>query len=158
MNPAGMSGYYYDGRYVGVLAGGGGFILNSLEDNSLTTFDDSVSAGYVDRSTGSLYLAVNGSICKFNAGVPKTYRWKSKKFQMLAASSPNAARVDADFYPLTFRLFADDLLKYSYTVTDEHAFRLPSGYRPRQLEIELSGVANVRMVGIANSPVELKIG
>lgn len=158
LSPSTLSGYYYDGKYIGVFSGGGGFILNSQEDNSFTTFDDMVTAGYADRSTGSLYLAINGEVCKFNAGAPKTYRWKSKKFQLLAGVNPSSARVDADTYPVTFKMYADGVLKYSYDVPDEHTFRLPGGYRPRQLEIELVGATPIRMVGIANSPTELKIG
>lgn len=158
LSPSTLSGYYYDGKYIGVFSGGGGFILNSQEDNSFTTFDDMVTAGYSDRITGSLYLAVNNVICKFNAGTPKTYRWKSKQFQFLAAASPSTARVDADSYPVTFKLYSDGVLRYTYQVPDEHSFRLPSGYRPRQLEIEVTGDKPVRLVGIANSPSELKIG
>lgn len=156
LNPDTIDGYFYDGKYIALYAGGG-FILNSIEDASLTKFDEVVTAGYSDRMNDSLYLVIGNVIKKFNAGVDKTYTWRSKKFQHGANPIYACARVDADTYPVTFNLYADGVLKYTRTVTDENTFRLPSGYRPREVEIELTGTARVRMVGVANQPQEFKI-
>ncbi|MET3133636.1 hypothetical protein AAKU55_003926 [Oxalobacteraceae bacterium GrIS 1.11] len=156
LTPATIDGYYYDGKYIALYAGGG-FILNSVEDASLTMFDEAVTAGFSDPVNDSLYLAIGGAIKKFNAGEDKTYTWRSKKFQRFASPVYACARVDADTYPVTFNLYADGVLKHTRTVTDEHTFYVPGGYRPRELEIELTGTARVRMVGMADKPKELKI-
>lgn len=156
LNPSTIDAYYHDGKYIALYAGGG-FILNSLEDTSLTMFDEAVTAGFSDPVNDALYLVIGGAIAKFNAGADKQYTWRSKKFQFSARPAPGCARVDADTYPVTFNLYADGVLKHTQPVLDERPFRLPSGYRPREVEIELTGTARVRLVAVADRPVELKI-
>jgi hypothetical protein len=157
INPSAISGYYYDGKYIAVYAAGGGFILNSLEDSSLTTFDDVITAGYSDLVNDSLYLVIGGEIKKFNAGSNKSYAWKSKKFQLLARPGLGLGRVDADAYPVTFKLYADGVLKHTQTVANEHSFKLPSGYRPREIEVEITGSTPVRLIVLADSALEMKV-
>lgn len=157
LNPSSVEGYFQDGKYIG-LYDGGGFILNSLEDTSLITFDEAITAGYSDPVNDAIYFAIGGVIKKFNAGTDKTYTWRSKKFQFFAHVAPGCARVDADTYPVTFNLYADGVLTHTRVVTDEHMFRLPGGYRPREVEMELVGTARVRMMAMADKPAELKLG
>ncbi|WP_426106356.1 hypothetical protein [Massilia sp. TSP1-1-2] len=157
LNPATIDGYFHDGKYIALYAGGG-FILNSIEDASLTMFDEAVTAGYADTVSDALYLAIGGNIAKFNAGVDKTYTWRSKKFQFSARTGPGCARVEADTYPVTFNMYADGVLKHTQPVLDDNVFRLPAGYRPREIELELTGTGVVRMLAIADRPAELKIG
>ncbi|WP_157407088.1 hypothetical protein [Janthinobacterium sp. CG3] len=157
LDPSTINGYFYDGKYIALYAGGG-FILNSIEDTSLTKFDEAVTAGYSDPINDALYLSIGGSIRKFNAGADKTYTWRSKKFQRFARPMYACARVDADSYPVTLNIYADGVLKHTKAVADEDIFRIPGGYRPREVEIELTGTARVRMVGLADNPKELKIG
>lgn len=115
LRPETIEGYYHDGKYVGLYAGGG-FILNSLEDASLTMFDEAVTAGYVDAVSDALYFAIDGVIRKFNAGLDKEYTWRSKKFLFSARPGPGCARIDADSYPLTFNLYADGVLVHTQHV------------------------------------------
>jgi hypothetical protein len=157
INPGTIDGYYHDGKYIALYAGGG-FILNSLEDTSLTMFDEVVTAGFSDPVNDALYLAIGGNVAKFNAGADKPYTWRSKRFQFSSHPGPGCARVDADSYPVTFNLYADGVLKHTQPVLDDGVFRLPSGYRPREIEIELVGSARIRLVALADRPVELKIG
>jgi hypothetical protein len=158
LNPATIEAYFHDGKYIGMFSSGGGFILNSLEDASLTFFDEAVTAGYADKINDALYLCIGGVIKKFNAGTDKSYTWRSKKFQVAQSPAPACVRVDADTYPVTLKLYADGVLKHTETVANERVFRLPKGYRPREIEMELSGTARVRLLAVANKPMELKIG
>ena len=158
LNPSTIEAYWTDGKYVGMFTGGGGFILDSIEDAQLTFFDDTASAGYSDPVNDSLYLCMAGVIKKFGAGADKTFTWKSKKFQYNGRASPAFGLVNADAYPVTFNLYADNVLKHTQTVTSERPFALPSGYRPRELEIELSGTNPIRYVGLADAYGEFRIG
>ena len=54
-----------------------------------------------------------------------------------------------------FKLYADGELKYQKALTDNEPFRLPSGYRARELELELEGNVNVKNVSVASSVTEL---
>lgn len=157
LRPESIEGYFHDGKYVGLYAGGG-FILNSLEDASLTMFDEAVTAGYVDAVSDALYFAIDGVIRKFNDGDDKEYTWRSKKFLFSARPGPGCARIDADSYPLIFNLYADGVLVHTQHVENERPFRLPSGYRPREIELELIGKAPVRLLAVADKPQEFKLG
>ena len=158
LNPSTIEAHFHDGKYVSLYAAGGGFILNSIEDASLTLFDDVVTAGFVDKIADALYLVVGGVIKKFNAGTDKTYTWRSKKFQISQLPVPACVKIDADTYPVTFNLYADGVLKHTRIVTNDLIFRIPKGYRPREIELELVGTARVRLMAVGNKPMEFKVG
>lgn len=156
--PATISAYATDGKYVATFSAGGGFILDSIEDTQLTFFDDTVTAGYTDLVSDALYLCIAGIIKKFAAGTNKTFTWKSKKYQYIGRTSPAFGRVDANAYPVTFKLYADGVLKHTETVADERPFSLPSGYRPRELEVQLSGSNPIRYAGFGDSYEDMNVG
>lgn len=56
---------------------------------------------------------------------------------------------------LTFKLYADRVLKKTRLITDSRAFRLPGGYRCRRLEVELEGYVPGAMVELASGMEEL---
>lgn len=153
-----IKGYWYDGKYIAI-HDAGGFIINSIEDKELVTFDSAgVTAGYVDLRTDELYLCIANSIKRFNAGASLTYTWRGPKVTANMRPAPMCAKVEADAYPVTFKLFADGVLKHTQQVADSKTFRLPAGFRPRELEMELSGTAPIRWAGWADSPEEFRNG
>lgn len=159
LNPATITGRWYDGKYIALFDGGGGFILNSQEEASFTTFDDVVTASYVDKSVDALFVCIGGVIKKFDAGSNKTYTWRSKKFQFFGATCPARCRVDADAYPVTLKLYADGVLLHTETVANEYVFALPvPDKRPREIEFELTGTQPIRFMGAAHSAKELASG
>lgn len=159
LNPASITGRWYDGKYIALFDGGGGFILNSQEEASFTTFDDVVTASYVDKSTDALYVCIGGVIKKFDAGIAKSYTWRSKKFQFFGATSPARCRVDADAYPVTLKVYADGVLLHTEVVANEYVFSLPvPDRRPREIEFELTGTQPIRFLGAAHSARELASG
>ena len=58
---------------------------------------------------------------------------------------------------LTFQLFIDGALKFSKTITDSKAFRLPAGYKADTAAIRLSGNVTVKAVTVAQSMTELRV-
>lgn len=159
LNPATIEGHWVAGRYVGTFTGGGGFVLDNLADPDWTTIDETVTAGHVNMNSESLYLCIAGVIRKWNAGANKTYTWRGKKFQFVGAASPAFARVDADAYPVTFKLYNDGVLLHTETVSSERPFPLSvPNQRPREVEIELSGTNPVRSVGFVDAFEEFNIG
>jgi len=66
--------------------------------------------------------------------------------------------VEADAYNVTFKIWADGVLKHTQTVTNDNVFWLPSGIVASYLEIEVSGTTKIQKVSIASSPQELKRG
>lgn len=159
--PSSISGYYHDGRYYGFYYKGttqGGFVFDPAQGTGAFTFIDTyATAGYSDLLQDALYLKVGTNIVKWGAGATAmSYTWKSAVFEMTTPTNPACAQVVARSYPATFKLYADGVLKHTQTVTNNDPFWLPSGYRARFLEVEVSGTGEVLAVHVASSPQELK--
>ena len=74
---------------------------------------------------------------------------------MPAEDNLGAASVDAAAYPVTFKLYADGVLKFTQTVLDRYAFRMPAGYRSRRIHFTVTGTGIVRDVEIASTMAEI---
>lgn len=61
-------------------------------------------------------------------------------------------------YDITFRLYADDVLKHTQTVTDSEPFRLPGGYLSNIYSVEIVSELPVTRVSVAESIFELAEG
>lgn len=157
IGPHTIDGSYTDGKYI-AFYDGGAFILNSLEDAELMPIDDAARATYVDKVNDTLFVCVAGVIKKWNAGTAKNYLWRSKEVLANGRPAPLCAKVEADSYPVTFKLYADGAEKYSIDVQSNDVFRLPGGYRPRHLSVSLAGTRRVTYAGIADGPQEFRNG
>jgi hypothetical protein len=157
LNPSTITGRWTDGKYIGMHATGS-FLMNSLEDAEFVTFDDIATAAYVDKVNDTLFMAKDGVIRKFNAGTAKTFTWRSRMVLANKRPAPKCAKVEALAYPVTFKLFADGVLKHTQTVASSAVFRLPCGYRARHVEIELSGTQPIMYAGLADTPEEFRNG
>ena len=160
--PSSMSGFFYEGRYVGFYNDGSnqkGFIFDPRGGkNSFVDLDFYAHAGFNDKEADKLYLLISGTLFEFNASTNlKTYKWKSKKFYFDRPISPAVAKVDADTYSsnITFKIYADGALKHTQSVGDSNMFRLPSGYRAKQIEVQLEGTQDVNHVCVYESPQEV---
>jgi hypothetical protein len=155
--PSSLQGYLYERTYVGFYNTGsvqGGFMFDPAEP-SLVFFDINPTGGYSDPATGHLYLQIGANLQQWDAGAPLTYTWRSPRTLLDTAICPAAARVDADSYPVTFKLYADGVLKHTETVASKRAFRLPGGYRAFAFEYEVSGTPDIRRVAVATSMADL---
>lgn len=161
LNPGSMHGYFHDGRYFCFYDNGltqAGFIFDAAQGTgAFTTLDYYATAGYSDLAQDALYLKTGVTITKWHAAsIPLLYTWKSGKVETASPTNPACAQVVAASYPVTFKLYADNVLKHTQTVTNKDVFWLPSGYRANFLEVELSGTGEVLSVQVADSPQELK--
>lgn len=159
--PSSIHGYFHDGRYYGFYDTGTlqrGFVYDPAQGNGAFTYIDTyATAGYSDLLQDALYLKVGTSIVKWNSDSTRmTYTWKSAIFEMSSPINPACVQVIAKTYPATFKLYADGALKHTQTVASADPFWLPSGYRARFFEVEISGTAEVLAVHVASSPQELK--
>lgn len=158
--PSSITGYAYNGRYFGFYSTGvtqGGFILDpKTSPPSLTFTDVYATAGYCDPIRDTLYLQVGNDIVKWDAGAGSlTYTWKSKVVVPTKPFNPAFAQVEAEAYPLTFKLYADGALKHTESVASAAAFRLPGGYKAREFEIELTGTQQVHAIYMGSTYREL---
>lgn len=153
-NPESIFGVELDNRYYA-------FYENDTEQGCLvfdfgspTTFhklDMHATAGYNDRIRDAMYLAYNGNVQKFDYGSQNmTFRWKSKTFRMPMQLNLGAAKLGADAYPVTLKVYVDgqDTPKYTMAIPDERDFKLPGGFKSDKwaFEIQSSNKVNYLIV------------
>lgn len=137
IDPKSIFAVKHDNRYYGFLASGG-FVFDSA--NGMLFHDITATAAYVDPVLDQLYIAVGGNIQRWDSGAAKSHAWKSKAFAALPRRY-TFAKVRAKSYSgLTFKLYVDGVLKQTKAVTSAAPFKLPSGFKGRVYEIELSGI------------------
>lgn len=160
--PSTIRGYLWEGQYIGFYTYGGnskGFILDPRGGkNGYTDLDFYATAGYNDLEDDSLYLVVGGSLVKFAEGSSlQNFTWRGKKFYTPRPINPAVAKVECDNYSPnpTFKLYADGVLVHTQTVTSSNMFRLPSGYKANEFEIELAGSVPINEVCVYESAEEL---
>ncbi len=156
--PSSIIGKMYEGLYLGSYNDGSGrkgFIIDP-NGGGIFFLDVGYEAMYFDSLKDQLYVLNGSNIGKWDAGTSMTYRSRSKPFRQGSPINFAAAVVVANAYPVTFRLYADGALKHTQTVADRNPFRLPSGYRAFEFQIELEGTNPVQDVAIATSVEELK--
>lgn len=158
LRPSELSGYLIDGRYIGFNSTSG-FILD-LMTGDLETLDWTASAGFYDPIRDALFLVVNGrDLVKFDSGTSNSVTtWKTKEIYSPTAMNYSAGRVEASGYPVTFKAFADGVLKHTQTVLNDKPFRLPCGFRKKSWEFEVSGQFEIYSAGFAELMEELKNG
>ena len=156
--PSSIIGKMYEGLYLGSYNDGSGrkgFIIDP-SGGGIYFLDTGYEAMHFDSLKDQLYVLTGANIGKWDTGSSLTYRSRSKPFRQGSPINFAAAVVVANAYPVTFRLYADGALKHTQTVADRNIFRLPSGYRAFEFQIELEGTNPVQDAAIATSVEELK--
>lgn len=159
--PGSIHATQIDGRYFAFYDTGtkqGLLVLDNTGDGAqLWESDLYYHAAFNDVKTDALYLASQGSVQKWDSGEAfLSYAWKSKIFVLAAPENLAAAQVLAKSYPVTMKVYADGVLKHTQSVANGDAFNLPSGFRAREWQFELSGSAEVTAAFLSSSKVELK--
>lgn len=157
-SPTTMRGFFYEGIYLG-FSDTVSFMFDMRENPAiLTTLDhDSFNfiSGYTDLSTDILYLLkTDGTINSWETGVAASLTWKSKPIRLPKPICPAALRAYTKG-KFTLRLYADEVLVLTTIVTDSGVVRLPSGYRAKEFQLEVSGTEVIESLSIANSIAEL---
>ena len=161
LEPSTIVGFQYEGHYLGFYNDGNeskGFIFDPRGGkNSYTKLDFHATAGFNDLENDELYLVVGGSVYKFAQGSSLSYTWRTKKFYIQRPINPGVAKVDCDSYSPapTFKLYADGVLKHTQTVSDDGLFRLPSGYKANEFEVEVTGSVPINEICVYESAGEL---
>jgi hypothetical protein len=160
--PSSIVAFQWEGHYVAFYNNGTeskGFIFDPRGGkNSFVKLDFHATAGFNDLETDQLYLVVGGSLVKFAEGSgASNFVWRGKKFYTPRPINPAVAKVECDGYSPnpTLKLYADGVLKHTQTVTSSNVFRLPSGYKANEFEIELSGSVPINEVCIYESAEEI---
>jgi hypothetical protein len=160
-NPETITACQYEGRYYAFKSTGGGIIVEPNDVAALITQHNlTVSAVFNDLQRDGLYLAGDGNISRWDDAVDGTYlsyQWKSKVFETPHQTNFAWGQVlVSDALPVTFKVYADHVLKFTKTVTNDTPFRLPSGFKAKYWEVEVTGTGAVRGILLANTIEELR--
>lgn len=162
LNPSSIIGAFTEGRYHGWYSGASapyssytGFILD-LKAGSLTFTDITASAVFVDPGKDAMYLQQGTSVVRWDAGSAASLTWKSKKFESPKPINFGAAQIIITSGTLALKVYADGTLVATVAAIASAApFRLPSGFKARAWEFELTGTGQAEAVLIAETMREL---
>ena len=163
INPTSIIGCGFNGKYFGFFTVAGvqqGFVFDPSSPKGLFFLDSGADAAYTDDLQDAMYILRGTSVQKWDAGATSmTAVFKTKRFESPKPICAFAvANVLAEGYPVTFKLYADNVLKLTKTVTNQEPFRLPSGYHAYNHVIEISTQYPLLNVAIAHTMKELSEG
>jgi hypothetical protein len=152
--PSTIHAYYWQGCYVGFYGGTGGFIFN-LKTKDLVDLDFYATAGFYDKTDGTLYLLVDGEIVKFQGGSSsREINYQSKKFRF-SSTCFGVLKIIANSYPVKvdviYRSIPHTIFK---TVVSDAPVRIPP-FLVESCELRVFGVAEVTAIFLASTLGEL---
>ncbi|MGH7744023.1 MAG: hypothetical protein ACREQ5_04285 [Candidatus Dormibacteria bacterium] len=165
-----QSAAWWNGFYLGIV-GNVAYLFNMQNNHNnyfplqqLITLDTPNGVPGVNIVVGSGLYALWGTALYtwplpgygYDTALKATYTWKSKVFTMPGLTTMAAAKVvNGEDGNLTFSLFGDGNLIYTYNVLDSNPFRIPHQHKAVFWEVELVGTATVQEVHVATSMREL---
>lgn len=136
--PNTIEGFYWQGRYIGFFntgSGFGGFIFDPRDDGALALTNLEASAlirgGFTDPDDNELYLIIGNKLKKFQgSGTNLSYNWKSKEFYTPRPVSFGFAKIDAESYPVSFKVYGDGSVIYHATISTSGSVFSVTGSTP----------------------------
>lgn len=156
--PTSIIGRMYEGLYFGSYdtgSGRKGFMIDPSNPTGIYFLSTGYSAMHFDELKDQLYVLSGTNVQKWDAGTEMTYVARSKVYKRPFPTNFGVAEVVASDYPVTFRLYADGVLKHTQTVESRDPFRLPSGFRAFDFQIELEGTNPIQGCAVASEMKEL---
>jgi hypothetical protein len=158
-NPESIRAFELDNRYYAFYDNGtqGCLVFDFSAKPHFHKLDAYATAGYNDRRRDSLYLAIGANIQRWDGGSTNyTMTWKSKKYRFSYQLNMGAAKVDADGYPVTLKVYGDGVLKHTQTVANGSTFKLPSGYRAEKYEIQIESAYKVNSIAVGETVRDIR--
>lgn len=178
-DPTTIRAFEHEGTYVATNGNTGWVFDPRGAESALSTltFPGQIRGGYTKPKDGELYLIVGNNI-KQHRGAASTYEtmvWKSKKFVTPKPISMGWVHVDAETYPITVKVWVDEILIAHYNISlannvytqsttvpsgvsnvslTEPLMRLPPTVG-KEWEVEVSGTNTVNEVCIAGVVEEI---
>lgn len=155
LNPDEFRSVYHNGSYI-AFSNSRAVALNPNNSGSIDATDNGVRAVYRDPIDDAVYFVGSDrrlyewSTDLEPGGTARTMRWKSR-LETGTKRSWSAAQVIATGYPVTLKLYGDEALVLTTSVTSDAPFRLPAALkRHANWEWEISGQHGVEEVRIGN--------
>ena len=123
----------------------------------IVTVEDLATAAWRDADNDRLVYVAGTTLNEFSpeSGAARTVRWRGREYAAQRPVDFGVARVVADTYPVTLRLFANGVEKVSRQMTHDRAVRLPQTRPEKFWTIEVEGPSAIREVLVGRSMTEL---
>ena len=185
LDPTTIVGAFYGDAYLASHSTGG-FTFEPIPSagGQYVSLDYNFTASWYDPIAGQLFYTNggDGDIYQWDdlAQPPSFQTWKSKVLKTKDMINLGAARVVADYTPVTtiwevdttqwqaetmlwsasndvtFKLWVDKELIYETPLENSGVFRLPTGYRSDTFEVSVESTVRVRAIHLAETPTGLK--
>ncbi|MFA6509935.1 MAG: hypothetical protein WCV62_05720 [Candidatus Peribacteraceae bacterium] len=155
-SPSTIHAYYWQGKYVGFYGSTSGFIFD-LKSKNLVDLDFYATAGFYDKTDGTLYLLVSGEIVKFTAGgSSREINYLSKKYRFLPTCF-GWVKVVAKTYPVKVDVIYRDIpYTIPKTVTSDEPVRLET-FLVDTCEIRVLGTEGVSAILLTSTLEEMAL-
>lgn len=164
-DPATIRAFNYEGMYVafyGAVTDGTGFIFDPRggENAFIELTGLNVVYGRTDPNDGKATIVYEDSgttyVGEFNEGnALLNYVWRSKEFVAPHTLGLSVARVEAEEYPVTLRIYADTGLYDEVEIHDADPVMLVSGNLSKYWQFEVAGRSAVNFFGAWDSMAEV---
>lgn len=161
MNPATMHGQRFDeetyiGFYTDASSNKRAFLIRPAQPLGIIYLDQGAFGSYYDPIADQLYLMdAAGAVRKWNSGSALTMTYRSGIIRKPVECNPGVAQIEADAYPVAFKLWGDGVLRYTGSVLNSEPFTLPSGYMAQEYQYEVSASAAVQVVLVGEGVADL---
>lgn len=144
------------------------FMLDPLRpEDGVWFLSTGFNACWYDELVDSLYVLEVGNVRKFDAAMGRlTATFRSKVYHQVSPRNFAWAKVVADVYPVTLKVWADQLdpvthvrtlpLRITKTVLDGNPFRLPAGFLSEDWQVEVTAPDAVQAVHLATDVDDIK--
>lgn len=157
---AGRYGRLYVASYDDGTGGRKGLMIDPLRPlDGVWFLSTGFDACWYDELVSALYVLEGGNVRKFDAATGRlTATFHSKTFHQVGPRCFGFAKVVADTYPVTLKVYADNTLRMTKTVLDDYPFKLPSGFLAEDWSTEVSAGDAVQAVHLATDVRDFRAG
>lgn len=158
--PSSIIGAHWRGWYLGFYFDGvnrRGFMVNTLDPQGVIWLDQGAYGVFEDSISGSVYLLDSSyRIRKWYTGSLLTASFKTAKTRASHETNPSRALVvGTDYTGASLKVYADDTLRHTQSLSSREPFWLPGGYVGRDFQLELSGTGPIEAALLAEETVDL---
>lgn len=156
IRPHEITACHYEGRYY-FWNSSDGYVFDLK--SAFSKISTLATAVFNDIRSDSLFLASGTDIVKFD-GDPAldTFTWRSKMFETPMQLNFSWCQVQIEDGAVDINIYADgrSIFDTPVTVSTDTPFRLPSGYKSKYWQVEISGTGTVRGINLAETMTEIQ--
>jgi hypothetical protein len=154
--PESIYGYHHDNKYIGFYnndTDSGSFVFD-FDTKQFAMHELYTPIAFQSLRNDKLYVLDGANIKPWQEGNDLNYEWKSKLFTAPRPTNFGSVQVEAEAYPVTFKVYVDGALLHTQSVASRLPFRLPAT-QGRDWQFVVTGSEEIFSVAMATTMSEL---